>query len=148
MSLSDWSKNGWLREHETNANEIGDLLAVIERDLTNCVSPHLDPDWQLAIAYNAILQAATAALAACGYRAGREAHHFRVIQSLAFTLEYSSGKVAAIDAFRKKRNVADYERAGTVSEQEAREIIALADQMQDDLAQWLKQKYPQFLGSR
>ncbi len=30
------------------------------------------PDWRFAIAYNAALQAATAALAASGYRASRE----------------------------------------------------------------------------
>jgi len=34
------------------------------------------------IAYNAALQAAAAALAAAGYRASREQHHYRVIQSL------------------------------------------------------------------
>jgi hypothetical protein len=48
--------------------------------------PHLSPDWRLNIAYNAALQAATAALAAAGYRASREAHHCRAIQSLAFTI--------------------------------------------------------------
>ena len=43
-------------------------------------------DWRFAIAYNAALQAATAALAAAGYRASRENHHYRVIQSLELTL--------------------------------------------------------------
>lgn len=147
MSLNDWSKNGWLREHETNAREIGDLLAVVDRDLANCVSPDLDPDWQLAIAYNAILQVAMTALAASGFRPGREAHHFRAIQSLAFTLGYPQDKVTAIDAFRKKRNMADYERAGMVSDREAQEIIALAKKTRDDLRRWLAEKYPQLLGA-
>jgi len=40
----------------------------------------------MAIAYNAALQAATAALAAAGYRATRDQHHDRVIQSLRETV--------------------------------------------------------------
>ncbi len=40
----------------------------------------------MSIAYNAALQTATAALAAAGYRATRDSHHYRVIQSLAFTI--------------------------------------------------------------
>jgi len=46
----------------------------------------LSADWKLNIAHNAALQAATAALAAAGYRAGRDAHHYRVIQSLQLTV--------------------------------------------------------------
>jgi len=34
----------------------------------------------------AALQSATAALAAVGYRAARESHHYRVIQSFAYTI--------------------------------------------------------------
>src|SRR5207249_9102256 len=49
-------------------------------------SKDVSDDWRFAIAYNAALQAATAALAAAGYRASRENHHYRVIQSLELTL--------------------------------------------------------------
>ena len=61
MSLKDWLKNAWLTEHETSQEEIADLLAVIDRDLDDCQSEGLSPDWQLAIAYNAALQTALAA---------------------------------------------------------------------------------------
>ena len=80
MSLRDWLRNGWLIEHRTSPQEIGDLLAVADRDLHDCRSGGLSADWRLNIAYNAALQAATAALAAAGYRPAREMHHFRVIQ--------------------------------------------------------------------
>ena len=82
MSLQDWLKNRWLVEHQTSRQEILGLLSMADRDLTQCRTPSLSPDWQLNIAYNAALQMATAALAAAGYRAAREAHHYRVIQSL------------------------------------------------------------------
>jgi hypothetical protein len=68
MSLKNWRDNGWLVEHKTSAQEITDLLAVSERDLKDSSAPGISPDWQLAIAYNAALQAATAALFASGSR--------------------------------------------------------------------------------
>lgn len=138
MSLEDWLKNGWLVEHRTSAAEIAELLAIADRDLADCQVPGLSPDWKLNIAYNAALQSATAALAACGYRASRDAHHYRVIQSLALTIIADAGLVRQLDLFRKKRNVGRYERAGTVSYQEASEIIALADRIRQEVENWLK----------
>ena len=75
MSLHDWLENGWLLEQRTSAQEISDLLKAVERDLADARTPGLSADWKLNIAYNAALQAATAALAAAGYRASRDQHH-------------------------------------------------------------------------
>jgi len=145
MSLSDWLRYGWLTEHRPTASEIRDLLAVIERDLADCRVEALSPDWRLSIAYNAALQAATAALAACGYRASREAHHYRVILSLADTIGASSTSVARLDLFRKKRNLGGYERAGAVSRQEALEMIELAEELVADVRRWLANQHPELL---
>ncbi|MBP1597785.1 MAG: putative helicase [Acidobacteria bacterium] len=86
MSLSEWARNGWLTKHRTSRNEIHDLLQVVERDLADSAAENVSADWRMNIAYNAGLQAATAALAAAGYRATRDAHHYRVIYSLRETL--------------------------------------------------------------
>jgi len=77
MSLPDWERNGWLQRHQTSSNEIRGLLAVVERDLTDSATEGLSSDWRMNIAYNAALQAATVALAAAGYRASRDQHHYR-----------------------------------------------------------------------
>ncbi|RPI70962.1 MAG: hypothetical protein EHM38_04765, partial [Geobacteraceae bacterium] len=79
MTLKNWLDNGWLIEHATNSQEISDLLQVADRDLKDCETRGLSADWQLGIAYNAALQTATAALAACGFRSGRDAHHLRPV---------------------------------------------------------------------
>ncbi len=68
MSLQNWLNNGWLTKHQTSSQEITALLGVADRDLSDCRTSGLSPDWQLNIAYNAALQTATAALAASGYR--------------------------------------------------------------------------------
>lgn len=110
--------------------------------MRECQAAGLSPDWRLAIAYNSALQSATAALAAAGYRATREGHHFRVIQTLAHTLGADDDLIARLDAFRKKRNISDYERSGAVSGQEAREIFVLARALKRSVETWLKAKHP------
>jgi len=145
VSLRDWLKNAWLTEHESSRQEIADLLTVIDRDLKDCQSEGLSPDWRLAIAYNAALQAALAGLAAEGYRVARESHHFRAIRSLAFTLECDDAFIAQLDAFRKKRNISDYERAGSVSSKEAEEMQELAHTLRAELVKWLSRKHPDLL---
>jgi hypothetical protein len=145
MSLDDWLKNGWLVAHKTSPNEISDLLAVAERDLRECQAEGLSPDWRLAIAYNSALQSAAAALAAAGYRAVRDGHHYRVIQTLVYTIGANADFVATLDAFRKKRNISDYERSGSVSAQEAREIFVVARSLKRTVEAWLKKEHPTLL---
>jgi len=145
VSLADWARNGWLVEHRTSPREIADLLSLADRDLRDCTSPGLSEDWQLAIAYNAALQCATVALAACGYRAAREAHHHRTIQSLAYTMQAEPHLIRQLDAFRKKRNIGDYEHPGLASETEVHEMLVLARTLRQKVAEWLRQNYANLL---
>jgi hypothetical protein len=145
MSLADWLRNSWLVEHKASAEEIAALLAIVERDLANAKLPGLADDWKFSIAYNAALQAATAALAASGCRAGREQHHYRTIQSLSLTIGWAPAKVDRFDRLRKKRNIAGYETAGVVSEREAQEMRELAVALRDDVLAWLKTEHPALL---
>ena len=145
ISLRDWLKNGWLIEHQTSPREIVDLLSIADRDLDNCQTAGLSPDWKLNIAYNAALQMATAALAAVGYRAARDAHHYRVIQSLAYTIRADARLITQFDGFRKKRNISDYERAGVVSDQEVKEMLILAGNLRASVIKWLHTNHPKLL---
>ncbi|MFA4916086.1 MAG: hypothetical protein WC560_05375 [Syntrophales bacterium] len=145
MTLRRWLLNGWLMPHKTSTQEISDLLALVDRDLADCQLLGLSPDWRLNIAYNAALQAATAALAAAGYRAARESHHYRIIQSLAYTIGAPAGLIARFDQFRKKRNIGGYERAGIASDQEAKEMFSLAKNIRSDVEAWLNQTHHEFM---
>ncbi len=145
MSLADWQKNGWLIEHRTSASELADLFAVVERDLADSAAGQVSADWRMNIAYNAALQAANAALAAAGYRAAREQHHFRIIQSLRETIGAPAELVNTFDAFRKKRNITGYERVGVVSDADAAEMRHLALSIRDDVLRWLRRNYPELI---
>lgn len=148
MDLRDWLSNSWLVEHKTSSREIRDLLEVAERDIAECQVSGLSPDWRLSIAYNAALQTATAALAASGYRASRDSHHYRTIQSLAYTIGADTGLIDQFDSFRKKRNVGGYERAGLISEQEAKEMFSLAEDLLVAVEKWLRANHPELLTNR
>lgn len=141
MSLQDWLAKGWLTEHRSSTAEIGDLLRLVDRDLRDSEVPGLTADWRLNIAYNAALQVATIALAASGYRASRQAHHMRVIQSLEFTIGSDKEFITALDGFRKKRNISDYERAGFISDVEAKEMHDLAVGLRENVLTWMRKKH-------
>ena len=144
MSLQNWVRNGWASQHKSTRQEIQNLLALADRDLASCATTGLATDWRFAIAYNSALQSATAALAASGYLAGHEAHHHRVIQSLAFTIGASGEFVRRFDAFRKKRNISSYEMGGAISEREATEMAALAAELRQQVERWIRRKHQEF----
>ncbi len=145
MSLSDWLDKGWLVKHQPDRREIRELLGIADRAITDAEVKGISPDARLSIAHNAALQLAIAALAATGYRAAREAHHYRAIQSLAFTIGVSTDLVDQLDSFRKKRNISDYERAGAISEQEAKEMLSLAKSLREMVTAWLKKNHPELV---
>jgi hypothetical protein len=145
MGLKDWLASGWLIEHEPSPEQIAALFAVAARDLRDCGLAGLSNDWKLNIAYNAALQIAVAALAACGYRAAKESHHYRVIESLALTAGLEPKTVRLLDSYRKKRNRAGYETAGLVSDAEAKGMVELAERLRDGVMGWLKREHPELV---
>ncbi|MCZ6636225.1 MAG: hypothetical protein O7G87_22745 [bacterium] len=70
MSLQLWADNGWLRAHITNAEEVSNLMAIVDRDLADA-SRDISADWKFGIAYNAALKLCTVLLYAEGYQAER-----------------------------------------------------------------------------
>jgi hypothetical protein len=117
----------------------------VERDLEDSDAEALSADWRMQIAYNAALQAATAALVPSGYRAVREQHHYRVVHSLVLTLRAPAELVQALDGFRKKRNFSNYQRSGGVSDSEAKAMRELAETIKDAVITWLRERHPHLM---
>ena len=142
MSLPKWLEKGQLRAHKTSSRDIAELLRAADRDLADAHLPGLSADRRFATAYSSALLVATVALAASGYRARQEGHHYWTIQSLAFTMKLDAKTVAQLDAFRRKRNITEYERVGMVSEEEIATMLALAKQLRAMVVEWLKKTHP------
>jgi len=145
MSLADLLRDGRFQEHRATAAEIRRLLAAADRDLKDASLKGLSADRSLATAYSAALLAVTAALAAGGYRAVSEGHHYWTIQSLSFTLRKSAGEIKKLDNYRRKRNIGDYEMSGAATEKEAAEMLVLAKALRREVATWLKSNHPDLL---
>jgi hypothetical protein len=145
VSLQSWLSEGKLKAHKTSKSEVTQLLSVFDRDLADAQVKTLSADRRFAIAYNAALMVSIAALAAGGYRASGEGHHYWTIQSLAFTIQADARTLNKFNKFRQKRNISDYERTDVVSEQEVAEIIALAQELRQFVVQWLRKNHPELL---
>jgi len=145
MSLQSWLESGQLRAHKTSKHEIAELLKAVGRDLADSQLQGLSADRRFATAYGAALLVATLALAASGYRAQQEGHHYWSIQSLAFTLKLDAKTIDQLNAFRRKRNIADYERVGMVSEQEIKKMTILAKELRAMVIEWLKKNHPELV---
>ena len=145
VSLQSWLESGQLRAHKTSKREIAELLKAVDRDLADAQLQGLSADRRFATAYSAALLVATVALAASGYRAPQEGHHYWTIQSLAFTMKLDAKTIDQFNAFRRKRNIADYERVGMVSEQEIGKMLALAKELRAMVVEWLKKNHPELI---
>jgi len=129
-----------------DAELIVKLVRVARADLGQCQLEGLQASWRLIIAYTSILNAATAALMAAGFRADRDQHHYRTLMSLEFTLGPDARTLRRLDGFRKKRHVSTYDRSDTVSDQEASEIATLAAELLHDIVTWLKTSHADLVG--
>lgn len=146
MSLESWEANGWLTKHTTSREEIQNVFGIIERDLAECKLVS-SSDWRFSIAYNSALKCCLIPLYCRGYRTSRSGgDHYRAIQSLSLTLGQSFNDLRDyLDECRQRRNISDYEQAGTISDTEADSLVEEVDTLYDQVKSWLSEHYPQYL---
>lgn len=145
MSLKQWFDNGWLRHHETNKNEISDLLAIVDRDIKD-TEASLSADWRFGIAYNAALKLCSILLYAEGFKSERTLQHYRTIQAMPLILgEDRKEDAQYLDACRSKRNIVEYNRVGVVAEQDVNELLQFVKEFKNDVINWLKKNRPELI---
>ncbi len=142
MSLAQWYKNGWLKLRRATAQEIADLLEIARRDISDSSTENLSADWCFGIAYNATLKLCAVLLRAEGFEAEKNLNHDRTIQAMGVILPDRKGDVGYLDACRAKRNTAEYDRAGTVSPEEAQELVQFVRELEPEVVRWLKKNHP------
>jgi len=143
MTWQELLNEGRIEKHQTSRRELDDLRNVITRDLEDADLEQLSDDRRFAIAYNAALQSAKMVIACCGYRVkGLGAHHV-TFECLKLAMGRPVFKTAGLlDRCRRKRNIADYDAAGRVTEAEAKEMIKLARSFTGKVEKWIRDNYP------
>ena len=146
MSLTQWESNGWLRPHATSREEIGNLLSIARRDLSDARSQGISDDWRFGIAYNAALKLCTALLYAEGYRPTHSQAHYRALQSLPLILGAERAADAAyLEACRVKRNTVEYDYVGGATAADADELIEFAESLEQSVLRWLREQHAEFM---
>jgi len=145
MTLNNWREQNFLVEHESSREEISNLLALVARDLEDAAVEQLSADRRLGIAYNACRNVACLALAAEGFRPGRQRSHEWAIQSLRLTIDLEQKKVDTLDAVRRMRHKSDYLQAGTASHSEAEEVYRFASDLLEPVLVWMRSEHPELL---
>lgn len=136
MNLQDLQRKHVIERVEQDKAVAGQLLEAAEHDISvaednNAREHH---GWALAIAYNAMLSAGRALMAARGYRAASESRHLAVVQfCVAVMPAESDALLAAFNKYRIRRHDAVYGQMASVSEGEAKGAVAKAGEFVDKI---------------
>jgi len=146
MSFENLVEQGKLLPEPTSPEEIKDLITSSDSYLTDSRSTGISIGLRFNAAYQSALLSAKAALRACGYRTVRGGgHHNLIIFSLPLTIGTDSQMSIDFQTFSHKRHRAFYESIESVSEQELREMIELAEDLRQRVEEWLKANHPELL---
>ena len=143
MSLKDWLDNGWLKPHQTDRQEITNLLGIVERDLADAMLEGLSDDWKFGIAYNAALKLCTIMLFTQGYRPENALAHYRTIMALKEIDKVDWEKYAIyLNSCRILRNTMEYDKSNVITVDEATKIIEFSRRFHVEVKTYLQQYYP------
>ncbi len=127
-----------MKPHQTSAQELDDLRAVVRRDLADAALEMLSDDRRFATAYNAALQTAKMLLACAGYRTSGTGHHQTTFAVITLILgETAAPQSVFFDACRRKRNMVDYDLSGVISQAEMLALIEEAAIFFDISENWI-----------
>jgi hypothetical protein len=143
MTLQNLAGIGRLKPHNATEAELARLLDSAAASIADARRKENHPNSRLDLAYKALMQSALAALMANGFRpsTGEPGHQQTTIQSLPKTIGLPAEKVQLFDAFRRARNLADYE-GDPIEERLVLECIESAQRLLAEVRAWIKKNRP------
>jgi hypothetical protein len=143
MSLKNLADIGQLKPHNATREEIARLLASAAGALADAKRKELHTISRFDLAYKSAMQSALAALMANGYRpsTSQPGHQQTTIQTLTKTIGLPAERVRLYDAFRRARNLADYE-GNPPEDQMVRECVEAAERLLAEVRAWIKKNQP------
>ena len=131
MSYSDLESEGLIRKTKIDKKRVEDSLDLARRDIETAESL-LDKshDWAYSIAYNAMLQASRALMFSMDYRPDGRNQHVSVVRFAeeAFGNDLKDTTLL-FERMRRNRHISVYDTPGTISEVQAKNAIAKAQEL-------------------
>jgi len=107
----------------TSADEIRNLLRIVDRDLRNADVPGLDADGTLRFLYSASLQLATILVRLREERFGGAGHHRNTLRRARELVPSElDSYAAALEHGRRKRHALIYDQAGIVTQADVKRL--------------------------
>ena len=147
MTLEQMLEYGHLRRHRTSAQEVKNLLAIVERDLRDSRTPGLSADARFAVTYNVGLKLCTILLFASGFRTGQgDSHHYRTIEAMPVILGPSPTKNAEyFNGCRNRRHKIEYDCAGVAGDNDVADLQEFVAELKSTTMGWLQKNQPELL---
>ena len=147
MAYEDLLKRRIIEPVAISKGEIVEHLRVAKHDSSVAQEiAAVDLDWAFTVAYNGILQTALSYMYFQGYRPRGEGKHLNTFRFLKVALpEAYQSEINRLQKLRRKRNMAVYQRRGTVTEKEATDIIEFAGKFFEEIIDLMPKEYKKLL---
>lgn len=142
MAYDDLLHDERIRRHGVTRDDIVDSMTIAQARLGDAGTEGLSADGRFIFAYDAVRAAAEAVMAAEGFRpVAGVGHHETVFAFLAVAAGGRWERSARIfDQARVKRNAAQYDEWGLVTQTEADELLRAARGFIAEVAHWVSER--------
>lgn len=130
MNLSELLSKGLVEKFQPDPKDIKNEIDIAKNDLSSAKKMIAIDEWGWAhnAAYNAMLQAGRALMFSKGYRPKSAEHHLAVVSFVqaVFPTKFEPIVLQAFSKARLRRNESMYDRAGSISETQGRNLVEKA----------------------
>jgi uncharacterized protein (UPF0332 family) len=131
MNLSELLSKGLVEKFQSDQEQIKNEIDIAKSDLTSAKKMLTIDEWGWAhnAAYNAMLQAGRALMYFKGYRPKSTEHHLAVVSFVqaVFPSQFSPEILQALSKARLRRNESLYDRAGSISPTQGKNLVEKAE---------------------
>ena len=142
MSLSELLSKGLVEKFQSNPKDVKNEIDIAKNDLSSAKKMMTIDEWGWAhnAAYNAMLQAGRALMFSKGYRPKSAEHHLAVVSfvQVVFPTKFEPAVLQAFSKARLRRNESMYDRAGSISETQGRNLVEKAETFVNKTVEILK----------
>jgi uncharacterized protein (UPF0332 family) len=131
MNLSDLLSKGLVEKFQSDQEQIRKEMDIAKNDISSAKKMLTIQEWGWAhnAAYNAMLQAGRALMFSKGYRPKSSEHHIAVVSFIqsVYLAKFPDEVLQAFGKARLRRSESMYDRAGSISETQGRNLVEKAD---------------------